>query len=115
MGRLLMMAVSFWMVHTGVAVGASNKPTRFWNLTSATITNLQLSPVGQNSFGPNQCENDPDGAVDHDERLKIVGVATGRYDVKLTQKNGRTCIVHDVAVKDAAVFSIEEKDLTDCH
>lgn len=115
MRRLLIMTGSLLLLLTGVAVGASNKPTRFWNLTSATITNLQLSPVGQNSFGPNQCENDPDGAVDHDERLKIVGVAAGRYDVKLTQKNGRTCIVHDVAVNDSAVFSIEEKDLTDCH
>ena len=113
MCRLLMITASLLLL-TNIAVGADNKPTRFWNLTSATITNLQLSPVGQNSFGPNQCQNDPDGSVDHDERLKIVGVATGRYDVKLTQKNGRTCVVHDVAVKDAAVFSIQEKDLTDC-
>ena len=99
---------------SGIAFAASNKPTRFWNLTSATITKLQLSPVGQDAFGANQCENDPDGSVDHDERLKILGVGTGRYDVRLTQKNGRICLVRDVAVKDGSVFSIEDKDLTDC-
>src|SRR5256886_16549351 len=52
--------------------------------------------------------------VDHDERLRITGIEPGRYDVKLVDKMGRVCIVRDVEVEDGAVFSIEEKHLTDC-
>ena len=87
---------------------------RFWNLTLYTITALQLSPAGADTWGPDQCRNDRDGTVDHDERLRITGVEPGRYDVKLADKIGRTCIVRNVEVKDGAVFAIEEKQLTDC-
>jgi hypothetical protein len=87
---------------------------RFWNLTRYTITTLQMSPAGQNAWGPNQCANDKDGEVDHDERLRITGVTTGRYDVRFTDKGGRTCKVTQIDVKDDEIFSIEEKDLTDC-
>jgi|AmaraimetFIIA100_FD_contig_61_5480078_length_2560_multi_6_in_0_out_0_3 hypothetical protein len=90
------------------------KGIRFWNLTLNTITQLQLSPAGENTWGVDQCRNDRDGTVDHDERLRITGIDPGRYDVKLADKAGRTCIVRDLEVKDGAVFSIEEKQLTDC-
>lgn len=90
------------------------KGIRFWNLTLNTITQLQLSPAGKNTWGVDQCRNDRDGTVDHDERLRITGIDPGRYDVKLADKASRTCIVRDVEVKDGAVFSIEEKQLTDC-
>src|SRR4051794_30229038 len=91
-----------------------HRGTRLWNLTLYTLTNVQLSPAGQNAWGKNQCENDQDGTVDHDERLRITGIADGRYDVKLADKIGRVCIVRNVEVKDGAVFSIEERQLTDC-
>ena len=55
-----------------------------------------------------------DWMASHDERLTITGISPGTYDVKLTDKIGRVCIVKDVEVKDAAVFAIEEKQLTDC-
>jgi hypothetical protein len=87
---------------------------RFWNLTLYTITNLQMSPTGKEAWGPNQCENDRDGTVDHDERLRITGIEPGRYDIKLADKIGRICVVRNVEVKAGAVFSIEEKQLTDC-
>jgi hypothetical protein len=32
----------------------------------------------------------------------------------LSDKTGRVCIVRNVEVKEGAVFSIEEKQLTDC-
>jgi hypothetical protein len=79
-----------------------------------TITTLQMSPAGTDSWGPDQCNNDRDGTVDHDERLRITGIESGRYDVKLVDKIGRVCIVWNVEVKDGTVFSIEEKQLTDC-
>jgi hypothetical protein len=52
--------------------------------------------------------------VDHDERLRITGIEPGRYDIKFADKIGRACIVRNVEVKDGAIFSIEEKHLTDC-
>jgi hypothetical protein len=101
-----------------ICVGASGalaaaKPTQFWNLASATVTKLEISKAGANAFGPNQTANDPDGAVDHDERLKITGVTTGTYDVRLTFEDGHTCLVRNVQIRDGKVFSLEDKDL-DC-
>ncbi len=96
------------------AAGADRKGIRFWNLTSTTIVRLHLSPTGQDSWGPNQCENDKDGSVDHDERLPITGIGPGRYDAKLAGKDDRFCVVRNIDIKDGTIFSISDKDLTDC-
>src|SRR5262245_62604863 len=81
--------------------------TRFWNLTANTVKQLYLSPAGADQWGPDQCKNDKDGEVDHDERLRITGVSSGRYDVRLHDARGRVCVVRNVEVKEGAVFSIE--------
>jgi len=94
--------------------GAFAKDTQFWNLTANTITSLQLSPAGKGDWGADQTANDSDHSVDHDERLKIIGVKSGSYDVKLADKAGRACVVKDVVVKDGAIFSIDEKKLAGC-
>jgi hypothetical protein len=52
--------------------------------------------------------------VDFDERLTIRGLPTGHYDVKFTDKTGRSCLVTDVEVKAGAVFSIGKEALTHC-
>jgi hypothetical protein len=96
------------------AIAQNPKGTRFWNLTQNTITQLQMAPAGSDNWGPDQCKNDRDGTVDHDERLRIIGITPGRYDVKFTDKAGRRCTVRNVEVQDGAVFSIEEKQLADC-
>ena len=96
------------------AAAQDRRGIRFWNLTLYTVTDLRMSPAGKEAWGPNQCQNDRDGTVDHDERLRITGIEPGRYDVKLTDKIGRVCTVRNVEVKEAAVFTIEEKQLTDC-
>ena len=101
------------MVAAAQAQTTKRSGMRFWNLTLYTLTSLQFSPPGQNAWGRNQCENDDDKTVDHNERLRITGINAGRYDARLTDKIGRTCIVKDVEVKDG-VFSIEEKQLTSC-
>jgi hypothetical protein len=90
------------------------KDTQFWNLTANTITSLQLSPAGRDAWGPNETDNDSDHSVDHDERLKITGFKSGVYDVKFVDKAGRACIVRDVAVKEGAIFSIDEKQPKTC-
>ena len=93
---------------------ASAKTTRFWNLTANTITSFALAPAGTDTFGPDLAKADPDGSVDHDERMKVQGVPSGSYDARLIDAKGRTCLVKGVAVKDGEVFSIDEKQLTDC-
>jgi hypothetical protein len=98
----------------GAGANAQSKGTRFWNLTLYTVTSFQMSPAGQEAWGPDQCKNDRDGTVDHDERLRIIGVTPGRYDAKLADKTGRLCVVRNIEVKDGGVFAIEEKQLTDC-
>jgi hypothetical protein len=93
---------------------AADKPTRFWNLTAHTITSFQLALAGTQSWGQDQCQNDRDGTVDHDERLRITGVAPGRYDAKFADKTGRVCIVKGLEVSQGEVFAIDEKDLAEC-
>jgi hypothetical protein len=95
MRAVLLALIAFGLVASSVAA-QDRKGIRFWNLTLYTITTLQMSPAGKDSWGPEQCKNDRDGTVDHDERF------------------GRVCIVRNVEVKEGAVFSIEEKQLTDC-
>jgi hypothetical protein len=93
---------------------AQGKGIRLWNLTTATISNFQLSPAGKDSWGPNQALNDRDKEVDHDERLRITGIEPGRYDAKVGYRDSRQCLVRDIQIKADAVFSIADKDLKDC-
>ena len=94
---------------------AQGKGIRLWNLTTATISNFQLSPAGKDSWGPNQALNDRDKEVDHDERLRITGVEPGRYDAKVGYRDARQCVVKDIEIKADAVFSIADKDLKSCN
>jgi hypothetical protein len=96
-------------------LAAQGKGIRFWNLTTATISSLELSPAGKDSWGPNQTLNDKDKEVDHDERLRITGIEPGRYDAKIGYRDKRRCMVRDIEIKADSVFSIADKDLTDCH
>ena len=96
-------------------LAAQGKGIRFWNLTTATISNFQLSPAGKDTWGPNQTLNDKDKEVDHDERLRITSTEPGRYDAKIGYRNSKQCIVRDVEIKADAVFSIADKDLKDCN
>ena len=97
------------------AAQSKGKGIRLWNLTTETISGFQLSPAGKTDWGPNQCLNDKDKEVDHDERLRITGVEPGRYDARVSYPNARQCIVRDIEIKAEAVFLIEDKDLKDCN
>jgi len=94
--------------------GRAANQARLWNLTSGTIKDFRLAPAGSTAFGPNQCANDKDGTVDHDERLPIIGVTSGRYDAKITYTTGRACFARDIEVKEGKIFSIDDHDLKDC-
>lgn len=107
--------IVFVLITSSLAVTAAER-LRFWNLTGFTIKELRLAPAGTAEWGPDQCRNDPDGAVDADERLTLKDIGPGRYDVRLVDKKGRACIVRDVEVLAGKpyAFSISDKDLTDC-
>ncbi|MGB8275817.1 MAG: hypothetical protein WCF16_11200 [Alphaproteobacteria bacterium] len=113
MRKILLTAIAFLAL---CSAGYGAEKLRFWNLTIATVTHLYLAPAGSDKWGKDQCENDPDKSVDSDERLLITDVEPGRYDVKLTDKLGRTCLVRNVEVKGGKpyAFSIEENELKDC-
>ena len=110
--RWILAAAIFLMGASQLA--AQGKGIRFWNLTTATVSGLQLSPAGKDSWGPNQTLNDKDKEVDHDERLRITGVEPGRYDAKISFRDRRHCVVRDIEIKADSVFSIADKDLKDC-
>lgn len=95
-------------------LAADKGTTRFWNLTGETITHLNLAPTGTTKWGPDQCRNDPDGSVDFDERLRITGISSGRYDAKFTDRAGRHCTVTDIDIKAGGVFSIGKEALEHC-
>lgn len=106
--------VAFVAILASPALAQAKKGMRFWNLTANTVTSFKLAPAGTDQWGADQAKNDKDGTVDHDERLKIVGVKPGRYDAQFTDDKGRACTVRNIEVQDGKVFSIEEKDLKDC-
>jgi hypothetical protein len=108
-GSLLFVALA-----VSPAALAAEKGVRFWNLTSATITELRLAPQASENFGADQCKNDKDGSVDHDERLPITNVAPGVYDMKIGYKGGKVCRVPNVTIESGRVFSIEDKDMVNC-
>jgi hypothetical protein len=89
---------------------------RFWNLTNATVTSLTLASAGTTAYGPNQCANDRDGEVDHNERLTLTNLTPGRYDVRLGFRQGRVCTVRNVELRGEGryAFALEPSDLTDC-
>jgi hypothetical protein len=106
--------IAFALAVMSSAAQGEGRPTRFWNLTRHTISELYLAPAGTTDFGPNQCKNDKDGTVDPDERLRITGVQPGTYDAKLKDTSGRSCLVRNIKVEAGEIFSIEEKELTSC-
>ncbi|WP_375411337.1 hypothetical protein [uncultured Bradyrhizobium sp.] len=106
--------IALILLATSTQLKAQGKGIRLWNLTTATMSNFQLSPAGKDSWGPNQTLNDRDKEVDHDERLRITGIEPGRYDAKVGYRDSRQCVVRDIDIKADAVFSVADKDLKDC-
>src|SRR5258708_22835954 len=97
------------------SVALSQARTRFWNLTHLRISEFYLAPPGTTNWGPNQAKNDKDGIVDPDERLTITAVHSGTFDVKIADKEGKTCLIHDITVEVGQIFSIDDKELTSCN
>jgi hypothetical protein len=73
-----------------------------------------MAPAGTTNFGSNQCLNDKDGTVETDEMLTVKDIQPGKYDLKIKDVSGRTCLVKAVTVKAHENFSVGEKQLKDC-
>ncbi len=102
------------LIVTVASALAAERPMRFWNLTRHTISEFQLAPAGTAKWGENQCKNDKDGTVDFDERLRITGIESGRYDARIKDISGRVCFARNINIRAGEVFSVEERDLVDC-
>jgi hypothetical protein len=98
------------------AKGGKKSKMKFWNLTGAELVEVVLAPAGTDKFGDNQTLNDDNKAIENDERLPLVGVTAGKYDVRIKDKAGRECLIKDVDVKEgtAYAFSLETEQLKDC-
>ena len=112
MHRTLLLVAA--LLVTAAGASAADRPTRFWNLTHNTVQEFQLAPAGTAAWGENQCKNDKDGTVDFDERLRITGVESGRYDARIKDMSGRVCFARNINIRAGEVFSVEERDLVDC-
>ena len=112
MHRALLVVLA--LIATVASAFGAERPTRFWNLTHNTISEFQLAPAGTTQWGENQCKNDKDGTVDFDERLRITGIDSGRYDARIKDTSGRVCFARNINIRAGEVFSIEERDLADC-
>jgi hypothetical protein len=116
MPRLRAIELSFAVAASCASVSAF-AADRFYlyNLTtSATFTGVYLAPAGSDHWGTNQALNDKDKAVDPSERLAIKDIERGRFDAKLVDQKGRTCIRHGIDLSKDTTFDIRDADLTDC-
>ncbi len=96
------------------AVARADDGPRFLNRTGQTIVRLQLASVGSKAWGPDQCKNDDEGEVDHNERMTLVGVKSGHYDIRVADKSGRVCVAKNVDLKEGVQFVVRDTDLTEC-
>jgi hypothetical protein len=87
-----------------------------YNLTtSTTFTGVYLAPAGSGHWGSNQALNDKDKQLDPSERLPIKDIERGRFDAKIVDKAGRTCIKPAIDLGKDTTFDIRDSDLKDCH
>ena len=59
-------------------------------------------------------QDDDEGEIDHNERMTLVGVKSGHYDIKLADKSGRVCVAKNIDLKEGAQFVVRDTDLTEC-
>jgi hypothetical protein len=62
--RSLLLIVMVLGLVGSAAVAQDRRGIRFWNLTLYTITNFQMSSVGQDIWGE-RCRNSPGGISQH--------------------------------------------------
>lgn len=110
MNKTLILALALLLCCSAAQAGS----LKFLNRTGVTIVNLQFAAPGSGAWGPNQCKNDDEGEVDHNEGLTLTGLQAGRHDVRLGDKKGRVCTIRNVDVREGNPVIIREQDLAAC-
>lgn len=86
-----------------------------FNLTAnTTFTGIYLAPAGSTDWGPNQALNDKDKTLEPSERLILKGLSHGRFDVRMVDEAGHSCVKRDVDLTTATSFDIRDSDLQAC-
>ena len=94
---------------------AANPRLVLYNLTARKdFTGVYLAPPGTDNWGPNEALTDKDKSLDSDERLVLKDVNPGRFDLKLVDRRGRTCIIRNIDLAGETSFDIRDEALTDC-
>ena len=96
------------------AAHAADKFFAYNETTSSTFTGVYLAPAGTTEWGANQALNDKDKTLEPSERLALKGVKHARYDVRLVDEKGKTCVKPGVDLAKESTFVIREEDLQDC-
>ncbi len=94
--------------------GAADKFFAYNETTSSTFTGIYLAPAGTTQWGANQALNDKDKTLEPSERLLLKGVGHERYDVRLVDAKGKTCVKHRVDLSQDSSFLIRDEDLKEC-
>lgn len=98
-----------------VQVGTAAERFFVYNLTTSTeFTGVFLAPAGTEKWGPNQALNDKDKSLETSERLPLIGISHGMFDVKLQDRKGHVCVKHGVDLARDTSFDIRDADLADC-
>jgi hypothetical protein len=93
---------------------AADRFSGFNNTTSTVFTGVYLAPEGTVKWGPNEALNDKDKVWDTGERLAIKGASRGKFDLKVVDRSGRTCIKHGIDLSADTTFDIRDEDLRNC-
>jgi hypothetical protein len=96
------------------SVRAADRFVAYNSTTGTDLTGLALAPAGTQDWGPNQVLNEPDKVLEHSERLLLKGIKRGRYDARLTDAKGRTCLKRGIDLSHDLSFEIRDGDLADC-
>ncbi|MBO0710440.1 MAG: hypothetical protein J2P47_04075 [Acetobacteraceae bacterium] len=87
-----------------------------YNETTGTeFVGVYLAPENTENWGANQALNDKDHALDTSERLLLKDIGPRRYDVRLVDRKGRSCILKGVDLTRDRSFEVRDQDLTNCH
>ncbi len=117
MTRLRIAIAVLLLAAFGQANGAAAADKFFvYNLTTASdFKGVYLAPAGTKSWGANQALNDDDKVLNRSERLALKGIHRGKFDVRLVDQKGQTCIKPDVDLTKELTFEVHDADLTNCH
>jgi hypothetical protein len=111
-GKFLLLAILCGLPASGAS--AADRFSGFNNTTSTVFTGVFLAPEGTVKWGPNEALNDKDKVWDVSERLAITHIWRGKFDLKVVDRSGRTCVKHGLDLTKDLTFEIRDEDLARC-